>query len=632
MKFRWMHGAVAVLTMVLLSACGGGEVAGVEPSPASADPDGAASTRSVAIDKRARDLPVCPAASNTLHDITAVQGAGALSPLAGNAVTVRGVVTADFRGAGQLNGFFIQQPVPDDDPATSEGVFVFAPNTGGAVLKVGDYAQVSGTVVEFKSGNLDPDRATQIAQVSQVEVCGAAEPIRPRKLKLPVESLADLEAAEGMLVRFDQTLSVTETFTLGRFGELVLSPRSRLYHPNNHPTLAPDDARALNARSRIVLDDGSTVQNPAPIPNLSAADSSGTRRLGDRAKDVQGVLSWAFDAYRLQPTQAVSFEPRNERPAQPADVGGTLKAASLNVLNYFTTLDARGADTPAELVRQRDKLVAAIVGLDADMLGLIEIENNGNVALQDLVDAVNARLGSAVYASRDAGVPGTDQIKVAVIYKSARVTAIGDPVVPNDPDFIVDGGLRPPVAQRFAANDNGAGLWVVVNHLKSKGSCPRAADSPDRDLGQGCWNASRLRQAAALQRWVDGLAADSAEPDVLMLGDFNAYLREDPIAALEAAGNENLLKRLPARERYSFVFGGESGALDHAFASPSLRKQVSGVALWHINADEPPVLDYNTEFKTDDRYAATPYRSSDHDPVLVGLRLNADAPAVGMQR
>ncbi len=609
--------------LLSVSACGGGnDDIAADDSRASAQAEGSAAEAQ----RPSAALPACPTPPQPLQDITAVQGPGALSPLVGQAVSVRGVVTADFRAAGRLNGFFIQQPVPDSDPATSEGIFVFAPGNTVA-LQVGDYVQASGSVVEFKSGSTDPDRATQISQLTQLDVCGAAAPIKPTRVRLPADGAAALEAVEGMLVRFDQLLYVTESFSLGRFGELVLSPRDRLYHPNNHPRLTADEARALNARSRLVLDDASTAQNPNPTPNLSAADSSGTRRADDVAVKLEGILSWGFDTYRVQPTAPPQFEPRNPRPPAPANVGGTLKAGALNVLNYFTTLNARGANSAQELERQRAKLVEAIVGLDADILGLIEIENNGKTALTDLVNAVNTRLGSTVYAFRDAGVPGTDAIKVAVIYKPARVEAIGNPVVPDDADFIVDGGLRPPVAQRFAAKDNGGGLWFVVNHLKSKGSCPSAADSPDRDLGQGCWNVSRVRQANALQRWVGGLVAASGEADVLQVGDFNAYLREDPIATIEAAGYENLLMRLPRRERYSFVFNGEAGALDHAFASRSLRRQVSGITLWHINADEPPVLDYNTEFKTDDRYAATPFRSSDHDPVLVGLQLRQDAPA-----
>ena len=606
----------ATMLALALAACGGG-----------GDVAELAATREEALSKiPAHKLPQCslPAATAPLTAITAVQGPGATSPIVGQTVTVRGVVTADWRGSERLNGFFIQQPDPDQDPATSEGLFVFAP-ASTTPLSVGDYVQIEGRVVEFQRAG-ERESLTQIANPAALEVCGPTKPIKPTTLTLPLKDAAELERVEGMLVRFNQPLVVSGNFTLGRFGELVLSPHSRLYHPNNHPELSPAEARDLNARSRLVLDDVSSVQNPNPIPYLSAAGTEGTRRAGDVVRKLEGILTWAFASYRLQPTEVPEFRPRNERPEAPPQVGGRLKVASLNVLNYFTTLNQRGANSEAELQRQQDKLVATIAALDADVLGLIEIENNDTVALRRLVDAVNARLGSAAYELRSAGIPGTDAIKVAVIYKSARVAAIGNPFVPNDPDFIVDGGLRPPVAQRFAARDNGGGFWFIVNHLKSKGSCPSSATSVDADTGQGCWNAARVRQAQALTRWVGELVAASGEADVLLAGDFNAYLKEDPLAVLASGGFANLLEHLDPRKRYSFVFDSEAGALDHALASSSLSGQVRGVAIWHSNADEPPVLDYNTEFKTDDRYAPSAFRASDHDPVLVGLALHADAP------
>ncbi|KRB19856.1 ExeM/NucH family extracellular endonuclease [Rhizobacter sp. Root16D2] len=608
----WTSGVIVGL-LAALSACGGG---GGDDSPPPGGGNPPVTT-----------LPDCPAAPNTLRDITAVQGPGALSPFDGQAVTVRGVVTADFQGDAQLKGFFIQQPVADADPKTSEGLFVFAP--GGADVKLGDYVQASGTVSEFKSGTTDPERLTELATVTAISTCGAGPAIAAREVTLPLASATDLEAVEGMLVEFKQTLTVSEVYNLGRYGELVLSTGGRLFQANNHPgTATRDEVNAANALAKIVLDDGAGIQNPTPIPYLSAADSTGTRRVGDTVAGVRGVVTWTADAFHVHPVAAPAFTAANPRPAAPAAVGGTLRAGSLNVLNYFTTLGQRGANTAEELTRQRAKLVETIVGLNADALGLMEIENNGTAALADLVGAVNAKLGANTYAWIDAGKPGTDAITVAMIYKPARVTPIGNAVVPTDPDFAVDGGLRPPVAQRFAAVDNHGGFWLVVNHLKSKGSCPTSVDDLDADKGQGCWNVSRFRQALALQKWVNGLIDASGETDVLMVGDFNSYLSEDPVKSLEGGGFEALLKRLPEDARYSYVFNGESGALDHAFASETLGAQVNGIAVWHVNADEPLVLDYNTEFKTDDRYAVTPYRSSDHDPVLVGLTLAADAPAI----
>jgi len=598
------------LLLALLAACGGGD----EDTPI---------TTPVTV-----ALPTCPAAPSNLLDITAVQGAGALSPHVGEIVTVRGVVTGDFQTDTELKGFFIQQPVADADPATSEGLFIYAPMTTTLPTDVakGDYVQVSGTVAEFQSGTASAARLTELGDVTAISVCGAGPTITPRVITWPVTSAADLEAVEGMLVEIKQAMTVTEVLNLGRYGELLLSSSGRLFEPYNHPgTSTPEQVIAANALASIVLDDGRSIQNPNPIPYLSAADTAGTRRVGDTVSSVVGLMTWGADAYRIHPVAAPSFTSANPRTTAPADVGGTLKAGSLNVLNYFTTLNQRGANSAAEFTRQRDKLVEAIAGLNADALGLMEIENNGTVAVADLVAAVNTKLGAGTYTYIDSGKPGTDEIKVTLIYKPATLKPIGNPVVPTDAGFSVDGGMRPPVAQRFAAVSNNGSFWMVVNHLKSKGSCPSSASSLDRDLGQGCWNASRIVQATTLANWVNTLTTSSGETDVLMVGDFNSYLSEDPIKTLETAGHEELIKRLPATERYSYVFDGQSGVLDHAFASSSMGAQVSGVTVWHINADEPVVLDYNTEFKTDDRYAATAYRSSDHDPVLVGLTLNADA-------
>jgi uncharacterized protein len=565
-------------------------------------------------------LPTCPAVATQITAINAVQGAGLASGSVGQVVAVRGVVVGDFQAAAQLNGFFVQQVNADADAATSEGLFVFAP--GARDVALGDYVQVVGPIAEFTaSGTGATDSITQIANPTQIDVCGQTALPAPVEITLPVADAAVLERYEGMRVRFTQTLAATELFELGRFGQLVLAPVRQL-HPNNAPDLP---TAAQNRLGRIVLDDGSSSGNPAPTPYLSAADATGTRRMGDTVTGLTGVLSHNFGAYRLHPTAPVSFNVVNARPDVPPAVTGTFKVASFNVLNYFTTLGARGANTAAEFTRQRDKIAAALAAMDADVVGLIEIENNGDTAVTNLLDALNARVGAGTYAAVGAGRFGTDEIKVDIIYKPAKVKRIGNPVLPTGQilaDYTAASG-RPPLAQRFQTVANDGGFWFVVNHFKSKGSCPASGDV---DQGQGCWNQARTVQAGALKDFAATLTA-GGEADVLMMGDFNSYLEEDPVKSLEAGGFESLLKRLAPEQRFTYVFGGETGALDHAYGSGSLRTQITGVAAWHINADEPTVLDYNLENKTDDRYAPTPFRSSDHDPVLVGLTLAADPPA-----
>ncbi len=576
-------------------------------------------------------LPVCTAAVNAsapLTDITTVQGASTTSPLVSQTVTVRGVVVGEFQNQTktQLNGFFMQQVVPDADPLTSEGIFVFAPTTTVAKLTQGDYVQVQGVVAEFGAAG---STITQLAGTVTVSVCGSGMAVKPTQITLPVASDDTLERYEGMLVEFTQPLAVAETFQLGQFGQMILALNSRQFNPTNGNASATS---VQNKLERIVLDDGSSASNPNPTPYFSAAGSAGTRRVGDTVQKLTGVLSHGFGAYRIQPTVAPVFTENNPRPVAPPSLTGDIKVSSFNVLNYFTTLrstsaTARGADTAAEFARQQAKIVEAIAGLNADVLGLEEIENNNDVATQSLVTALNAKLGAGTYAAVNSGKFGTDVIKVDMLYKPAKVKRIGGTVLPTGADLTnytaVSG--RPPLAQRFASVAHNGSFWFVVNHFKSKG-CGTPATTTDPDVGQGCWNIARTAQANALNSFVTKLQA-GGERDVLVMGDINSYLLEDPPKVLEAAGYESLLKRLPASDRYSYVFDGSTGAIDHAYASTTLKSQVTGVGVWHINSDEPIILDYNTEFKTDDRYAATPYRASDHDPVLVALTLSADTVA-----
>jgi uncharacterized protein len=632
---RWLVFSLMAIFVSFLTACGGGTETFTEANIGS-QPDLLPGVDPAAV------VPSCPAASTTVTPISAIQGAALRSPMEGNTVMTQGVVTADFRASDKLSGFFIQQITSTFTANASRGIFVFAPGNT-QTFAVGSYLQLSGTVVEF--GSTTPGSssvATQLSTPTNIVTCGTATMPTPLAVSLPVTTLTALELAEGMLVRAEQTLSVSEVFSLGRFGEIVLSANGRQFHPNNGNAAVTTEQNLLG---RIILDDASTVQNPNPIPYLSAADTNGTRRLGDTVTGLQGILSYGFDAYRIQPTLTPTFVASNARNATAPAVAGALKVASFNVLNYFTTFTSadRGANNATEFARQKAKTVETIVGLDADVLGLIEMQNNGDTAVNDLVTALNTRLGTGTYAAIGSGTIGGDQIKVDIIYKPARVTKIGSAQLPTGADlvpFSASGTNRPPLAQRFASVANGGGFWFVINHFKSKGSCPSTGDV---DAGQGCWNALRTQQATALNGFVNTLRTSSGENDVLMMGDFNNYLQEQPSTTMQGAGHESLLLRMPAANRYTYVFGGETGALDHAYASVSLGGQVSDVNVWHINGDEPPIFDYNTEFKTDDRWAATPFRSSDHDPVMVGLNLSADpvpcipsisanVPAVGLRQ
>jgi len=574
--------------------------------------------------------PAADACGQAATRIGEIQGAGASSPRAGSTLSVEAVVVGDFQATG-LKGFFLQEEdaQQDSDPKTSEGLFVYQGRSTVAVAP-GDLVRVSGKIVEF-------DGLTELTDVTAITVCPARPRASAQALRLPLPEGVDLERYENMLVRFDQTLTVTGNYELGRYGALDLSANGRLWQPTQVASKgAPAQAVQLaNNRRNITLDDGDSAQNPNPIPFKDAAN---TRRVGQTLASLTGILDQHFGGYRVQPTSAPKFSCGNPRPATPA-ISGRLRVASFNVLNFFSTIDdgqprcgpsdgqeCRGADSENELARQRAKLGEALAGTRADVIGLLELENNKRASLDALVAGLNAAIGGNVYAYVDTGTIGSDAIKVGLLYRPATVKPAGKFALLTkavDPQF-EDTLNRPVLAQTFSEVAGGARFTVAVNHWKSKGSDCKAVNDPDAGDGQGNCNLTRSAAANALLRWLAKDPTGSKDPDFLVLGDLNSYAKEDPIAALEAAGYRSLIAAHSGEKAYSFQFQSQFGTLDYAFASPSLAGQVSGAAEWHINADEPVSLDYNTEHKTDDPFNPNdPYRASDHDPLLVGLSLTA---------
>ncbi len=386
---------------------------------------------------------------------------------------------------------------------------------------------------------------------------------------------------------------------------------------------------AQNALERITLDDGRSIQNPDPAlhPNGSEFTLANNFRGGDQLSNITGILEYRFGGWTVQPTEGADYTAANPRPEVP-DVGGDITVASFNVLNYFTTLNSRGANTAEEFERQESKIVSALADIDADIVGLIEIENNGT-AVAALVDALNAVVGPDTYDHIQTGVIGSDVITTALIYKPAVVEPIGLHATlwaTEDERFLNIN--RPALAQTFQQVGGSEPVTVVVNHLKSKGSGDVCAALGDPDAGQGADSCNGVRTMAA-NALVDWLAGDptgtEADGRELIIGDLNSYDKEDPIDVLTGNGYTDMLFAKQGENAYSYVFDGLLGYLDYALAGTSLAEDVTGAEVWRINADEPGLLDYNEEFKSADQvaelFAADPYRSSDHDPVVVGLEL-----------
>ena len=236
--------------------------------------------------------------------ICTIQGTGTSSPLEGQLITTTGIVTAIFSGSGTVQGFFIEDPACDSNPASSNGLFVYNPNTAG--INLGQRVSVSGTVTEFQG-------LTEISQVSNISIIGSGT-VSPTDINLPMAAITDWERHEGMLLRFHQELVVIGNDTWAQYGELVLAP-SRMTaptdyaDPNDNPASgtsstgssnvgAIDALIELQARSTILLDDGRTSTYPSPPPMIGA---QGTLRCGSSVTGLTGVLHYAFDEYRVHP-------------------------------------------------------------------------------------------------------------------------------------------------------------------------------------------------------------------------------------------------------------------------------------------------------------------------------------------
>jgi predicted extracellular nuclease len=613
----------------------------------------------------------CGLTFTPIHDI---QGSGSASPIAGTSVTTEGVVVGDNEGpiTSGIQGFYIQgmDAGADANPDTSEGIFVFTGDADNG-LAAGDVVRIRGVARERFSQTAITGANNNTTPVAgfNIVTCATGVSVTATDVLLPfVTSAANsLERHEGMLVRFPQELVIAEYFNYDRFGELVLAlPLEGETRPFTGTAIdepgvgmSPANIRTqANTLRRITLDDGLGIQNPSVTrhPNGNPFSLANSFRGGDTVTNAIGVLGFDFNLYRIQPTGPAEYEATNPRPDEPEEVGGDVTVAAMNTLNFFLTLDTttsdtgpgpcggnanldcRGADAdqPLEFTRQRDKLLAAISGLDADVIGLNELENTPGVdPAANLVEGLNAIPGGETYASIPTGVIGTDAIRVGMIYKPDVVTPVDDFEVLTsavDPRFD-DTRSRPALAQTFEENATGERFTVIVNHLKSKGSA--CAGDPDILDGQGNCNQTRLAAAEALVDWAASDPTGSGDPDFLIIGDLNSYAKEDPIDAVKAGADDtagtaddwtNLIETFLETFAYSFVFDGQAGYLDHALSNATLTGQVTGAAEWHIDADEPDLIDYDTSFKSatqDTFYEPNAFRASDHDPVLVGLDLNA---------
>ena len=586
---------------------------------------------------------------STPTPIAEIQGTG--SATSGGAVTTIGVVTATYPTGG-FNGFYLQTPGSGGAAKTagtdaSDGIFV---HTGAApTVSIGDCVVVSGTANEYFT-------LTQISSPTITAAAQACAPVVATELAtLPVTD-ADKEVYEGMLVRPMGTYTITNNYALNQFGQVGLAVGDEpLYQATDKvPYTQAAAYEAEQVKKLITLDDGSSwnfftnnTAKQSPLPYLSAATPMRTNSQLTFTKPV--ILDYRFQ-WNYQPTGQVVgatadfISSENDRPISVPNVGGDIQIANFNVLNYFTTLgesevgckaftdregnpvaanncQVRGAYTQSAFADQQAKIVAAINGMDAEVVGLMEIENSANFGkprdytLSKLVDALNAddpTQGWAFVPTNAGQVPSNeDNIRLAFIYRAAEVTPVDGSMILQDPAFA---NARQPLAQKFAVNGSDVEFVVITNHFKSKGS------GEDDGTGQGDSNPSRKAQATALAAWADTVFANEA---VFLTGDFNAYTKEEPMQILYDAGYANVITDWQG----TYQFSGRLGSLDHILANSAAQALINDAKVWEINGDESIAFQYSrrnyniTDFHADDEFA-----SSDHDPVVVGLKAPASTP------
>lgn len=554
----------------------------------------------------------CAAVKRSVITIGRAQGHGDRSPMEGQPVIVQGVVTGDFRDG--LGGFFLQDS-GDGDAATSDALFVIPPKSLKITLRAGDAVRVHGNVFEDpgdgKAGTLTTLRAERIEKAKAPAPVAIAISAPPERW----------ENYEGMRVTIEAPLSLNGSDA--RYAETSASFGGRLWTPSEVALPGSDhfhEVETYNARRRIVLDDASNRRDPPGFWYLA----DGIPRAGSIASGVQGIVDQRHGGYRLQLTAPLQVKAA-PRPAAPQVAGG-LRIAVFNLENLFNGdgkgggfPTRRGAKNPARFKAQVDKLVATLKALDPDVAALMELENDGygpQSSLAQFVDALNAEGGDWRFVDAGKG-PGSDEIRVGLIYRNSRVSPIGKPATLEGGPFDCVSSQacsRVPLAQAFRHGKRPA-FVVVANHLKSKGcSGATGADADQRD-GQACWNALRVESAKRLDAWLKTDPTGQGSALKLMVGDFNAYAMEDPVRTLRDAGWKDAFAVAKAKQPYSYLYGGMLGRLDHALLSPALAKRLKGAAEWHSNADEADGEGYAGS------NVAGPWRSSDHDPMLLGFDL-----------
>ncbi|AOY89333.1 endonuclease [Marinobacter salinus] len=552
--------------------------------------------------------------------IARIQGAGDQSPMAGQTVSVEGILTLDSRAEGGFRGFYLQQAdhQADDSPLTSEALFIYTNRQPG---KPGDRLRLTGTVKEYHG-------LTELTKISTLIVCGRETLPQPIPLSLPWQD--NPETRENMRVEFRQPLTIIDNYDLARYGELTLAAGDQViateYRSPSRPTKL---VSRQQSRQRVLLDDGKGEQNPMPVPwPPGGLVPERTVRAGDTVTGLAGVLDFRYGDWRVQPEASPDFTSANPRlPPPPLPSGNHIRVLSMNMQNYFNGNGdgkgfptSRGATTQADFKEQHRRVVNALLTPDPDILALTEIENDGygpNSAVGSLAEA----LGPDWRVVATPGLDGSDQIRTVLLYRNDRIMTIGKPARLTSGPFRIHG--RPPVVQAFQRHGSRASVRIVALHLKSKSCRGATGANLDQGIGEGCYAQRRSEAALAIADWLKTVAATKTLAGTLITGDFNSYTRENTLEVFRNAGFTSMVHRFHPCDagscpHYTYRYKGEKGSLDYALASDSLKPHILSAHTWLINADEPRAMGYQSLLNP---VEPLPWRSSDHNPVITDIGL-----------
>ena len=516
------------------------------------------------------------------------------SDLTDSFISVKGIVSGDFQETGELAGFYLQ----DERLFSTRGIFVHSKRK----VNLGDEILISAKVIEYKN-------ETRLDSVSSITTVSSNNTVSSQTLSFPY-SPTTIELLEGCLISIEEPMYISDSYSYEKYGQLLVSinpmvQATEIYDAQNES----DEIEKHNLQqlaNSIVVDDLSNRRNPTD-ENLYLPKDAVV--VGSKVKNIKGYLSQRNDKYSIRLVSDIELIEADKE--LDLTLLGDLKIMSFNLHNLFNGdgkgngfPTTRGAKTHKLYQKQSHKLASAIALANPAIIALMEVENDGehsSSAIAQFCEYLNTITNRTSYTvAKTVGLASKDVIKNGIIYDSLKVKTaeLGN----YYPAKIFS---RSPLFQSFTFKDS-LNFVLSVNHFKSKS--PRGAEGENLDSGDGqsAYNAKRTQQAEKLLQLVDSFYAGE---DLLIVGDFNAYTKEDPVQLLEV---ENLT--LLATSNYSYIYKGNKGSLDHAFAANGFEKRIKQIQVIDINASFPNWTDYRFE-NSDSSY----FRSSDHNPILIGV-------------